>query len=271
MFDNWNRLFITEIGLATYVPPNTGTATHNNRPFHGLVLNGKCQKADYVFSDGFVLKTTEYSLFYLPKNSSYKIVTRAQGEGCWAINFDLSDNITAQPFSAKFQNPEYVLQTFKNSVSVFCKADENINLIITKNLYDILLQFKKEIQKLYVPSNKMLLLKPALDRMNANYFKTDCTVEALSEACGISVAYFRRIFTKKFGIGPKEYLIGRRINYAKKLLASNQFTISEVAEICGYSEPCHFSREFARRTGISPRNFQSLEKTNIELSTFEEK
>ena len=36
---------------------------------------------------------------------------------------------------------------------------------------------------------------------------------------------------------------------------SEQFSISEIAEMCGYAEPCHFSREFSKRIGTSPKGY----------------
>lgn len=78
-----------------------------------MVFNDKGKNDDYVFSDGFVLKVQENSLFYLPKGSSYKVVTHTEGEGCWAINFDLLDKIDIKPFSIKFQNKEKILTAFK--------------------------------------------------------------------------------------------------------------------------------------------------------------
>ena len=255
MFD-WNKLIITKIGLAIFVPPNTGSLIHSNRPYHGLVFNRKGKNADYVFSNGFVLKTKENSLFYLPKGSSYKVITHTQGEGCWAINFDFLEEVTVKPFSVKFQNTEKILKVFEKSVYAFCKSDTHSNLTVIKNLYDIILLLKKEYEKSHMPSEKSLLIKPAVDIMNSNYFKNDLTIEKLSELCGISVAYFRRIFTEKFGISPKEYIINLRIDYAKKLLLSEQFSVSEIAEMCGYAEPCHFSREFSKRTGTPPIKYK---------------
>ena len=86
--------------------------------------------------------------------------------------------------------------------------------------------------------------------------RDDLSIKEMAELCGISEAYFRRLFIDKFGISPKDYIINRRIEYAKSLLKSCQFQINEIAEMCGYSEPCHFSREFSRHTGISPKEYK---------------
>ena len=45
------------------------------------------------------------------------------------------------------------------------------------------------------------------------------------------------------------------MEYAKQLLILGEFEISEIAELCGYSEPCHFLREFSRRVGVNPSQY----------------
>ena len=58
-----------------------------------------------------------------------------------------------------------------------------------------------------------------------------------------------------FGVSPKEYITQKRIEYAKILLSSGDFLVSEVGILCGYAEPCHFSREFSRRVGMIPSRY----------------
>ena len=70
MFMNQENVTISEIILAMYVLPGTGTAFHKNRPSHGFVLNDSESRKDYYFSDGTVLHTYEKHFFYLPKHSS---------------------------------------------------------------------------------------------------------------------------------------------------------------------------------------------------------
>ncbi|MBE6591666.1 MAG: helix-turn-helix transcriptional regulator, partial [Ruminococcaceae bacterium] len=73
--------------------------------------------------------------------------------------------------------------------------------------------------------------------------------------CGVSEVYFRKLFLNSFGVSPKEYMIQKRMDYAKNLLKSGDFSISEIATLCGYTESCHFSREFSKREGISPNQY----------------
>ncbi len=254
MFEN--EFAVTKIALAMYVPPGKGSAIHPNRPFHGLVLNGKGKRADYIFSDGFVLKTEENSLHYLPKGSDYKVAVHSHGEGCFAINFDVSEPMAQKPFCVKFQSTEQVLQSFEGAVKAFVKDGGSANPAVMKELYTILALLKKEGERKYVPGKKMSLLRPALDKMDTDYCQRELSVKELSDLCGISVAYFRRLFTQNFGISPKEYMIRRKMEHAKKLLLGRQFSVNEIAQLCGYPEPCHFSREFKKRFGTSPCNYE---------------
>jgi AraC-like DNA-binding protein len=46
------------------------------------------------------------------------------------------------------------------------------------------------------------------------------------------------------------------MDYAKNLLKSDDFSIAEIATLCGYAEPCHFSREFTKRVEIPPSQYE---------------
>ena len=89
---------------------------------------------------------------------------------------------------------------------------------------------------------------------NEAYF---CSVQAVPSdthlMCGISGAYFRKIFFSNFGTNPKDYISKKRLSHAKAILDSgNYYTISEVAASVGYSDPLYFSRAFRKKYGISP-------------------
>ena len=89
-------------------------------------------------------------------------------------------------------------------------------------------------------------------------FYSELTVSSLAALCGISEVYFRKLFFVRFGTSPKDYIISLRTGYAKQLLAYEALSVGQVAEACGYVEPAHFSREFARRVGCAPRDYKEM-------------
>lgn len=253
MKKEWNETVITKIALAVYVAPNVGRHIHKNRPFHGFVLNDGEGIKDYCFSDGRVMHTEGGSLFYLPKNSSYFVKTIRRG-GCYAINFDAE--IDDEPFCVSLRDVEGLKKSFKTACGEWSAHDPACYAAAMRAVYDTVYHIQKEQERDYMPNGRLGSVAPAVERIDRSFTDGDLTVARLSELCGMSEVYFRKIFAQKFGVSPKEYIIRKRIEYAKQLLASGQLEVADVAELCGYAEPCHFSREFKKRVGISPKEYQ---------------
>lgn len=256
MNNKWNNAIVTKINVAIYVKPGSGEAIHNNRPFHGLVINASPGERLYCFSDGNLLKTDKNDVFYLPKGSNYQVKSAVSG-GCYAINFDLLEDPELPPFRIRFSNSASVMQLFKDAVSAFKNGNPDASLHIRRSIYDILLLLQKEKQRSYLPSAKEKLIEPAVQIIHQAFTDNSVTIRSLAASCGISEVYLRRLFLDRYGTSPKEYMINLRMEYAKRLLQSGQFSVSEVAEMCGYGDLSHFSREYSRRIGLSPKAYKN--------------
>ena len=255
MNEQWKNIIITKISVAVYVAPNTGKHIHKDRPYHGLVLNDSDSVKDYVFDDGRIMRTDENALFYLPKGSSYHVEPHQIG-GCYAINFDSA--ILDKPFSVSFRNTESLLHNFKAACEAWKSKNDQANLLAMRALYDGIYQMQKEQKKQYISKTQLSLIAPAVEKIDRAFTQNNLTVCELAAMCEISEVYFRRLFLLTFGISPKEYIIQKRIEYAKDLLLSGDFSVSEVSKMCGYTEPCHFSREFSKRVGASPNQYTHI-------------
>lgn len=70
--------------------------------------------------------------------------------------------------------------------------------------------------------------------------------------------YVRKLFKKETGATPHEYLISARMELARNLITSglsnrfSNYTVSQIAEACGFSEPLYFSRVFKKYFGVAP-------------------
>jgi len=252
MNEQWKNIIITKISVAVYVAPNTGKHIHKDRPYHGLVLNDSDSAKDYVFDDGHIMRTDENALFYLPKGSSYHVEPHQIG-GCYAINFDAE--ISDTPFSVSFRNTESLLHHFKAACEAWKSKNDQANLLAMRALYDGIYQMQKEEQRQYISGRHRSLIAPAIKEIEHSFTEKNISVSYLAALCKMSEVYFRKIFFCCFGVSPKEYIIQKRMEYAKQLLVLGEFEISEIAELCGYSEACHFSREFSRRVGVNPSQY----------------
>jgi len=73
----------------------------------------------------------------------------------------------------------------------------------------------------------------------------------VANACHVDVAYLCRLFQRFGRESPFQYLQHLRMNRAAEMLQEGA-TVKAVALELGFSEPCNFSRAFARVFGVAP-------------------
>lgn len=102
-----------------------------------------------------------------------------------------------------------------------------------------------------------------LDMMVDNYLssgqpaqKGQPTVAWCAEQFNLSPNYFGDLVKKELHTTAQDYLQEKIISAAKRLLLDTSLSVNEVAEELGFSYANHFSRMFAKRTGVSPLKFR---------------
>lgn len=123
-----------------------------------------------------------------------------------------------------------------------------------RDAYDILLWLLRAVKETYLPTKTEQKIAPALTFLAQNY-AYGVKNEQLAALCGISVVYFRKLFTRVTGTSPIAYAHALRIEKAKEMLTSDFGTIENVARALGYASLYDFSRDFKRRVGSSPSEY----------------
>ena len=86
-------------------------------------------------------------------------------------------------------------------------------------------------------------------------FDKELNLELLSKSLFTSKFHMLRLFKRYYGVTPKQYLIGKRIECAKRYLSTGM-TVSDTCFNIGFNSPCSFSTLFRSRVGVSPIEFQ---------------
>ena len=81
-------------------------------------------------------------------------------------------------------------------------------------------------------------------------------LEELASVVGLSPHYFVRVFRDTFLVTPHQYLLRERTERAKRLLAADGASISDVGLALGFADQSHFANTFRRLTGRTPSQFR---------------
>lgn len=82
-------------------------------------------------------------------------------------------------------------------------------------------------------------------------------VNDLAGEAGCSVRHYARLFKATSGRAPRDFIVDARVQRARHLLRNLDRSITEIAEVLGYSDVFLFSRQFKARTGMSPNRFRT--------------
>jgi len=131
--------------------------------------------------------------------------------------------------------------------------------LVCHNLLEILLikilrhqHFDLEVCKQSKATKDISFIKHYLE----TYYHESIQLEDLASMTHLSRFYISHSFKKEIGMSPMEYLIAIRIKESKILLRTTNYSISQVADIVGFTTPTYFSKQFRKSTGISPTDYR---------------
>ena len=244
---------VDTVTLCCFVALGAGAPVHQSRPSHGLVLYTSGIN-HYEFEDGASFVASSGDLVFLPMGSNYTVNDVADGE-CYAINFTITQALSLSPFVLRTKNTNDLLLAFERAEHDWRYKKHGFQMQCKSSLYHILAQMQKEFYLDYSSSDKSDMIAPALTYIHENYTHKPISIHTLADMCHISPEYFRRIFQKIYGTSPIKYMSELRISHAKEMLRSQEYSISDAALLSGFSDASHFSREFKKATGLSPKDF----------------
>ena len=91
-----------------------------------------------------------------------------------------------------------------------------------------------------------------------NYSRTDYALDEVIRQMPFHYDYLRKLFKKEVGMSPLEYMTSLRMKSAEMLLTAmwaNEYTVSEIAQMCGFDDALYFSRVFKKYYGCSPSGY----------------
>lgn len=100
------------------------------------------------------------------------------------------------------------------------------------------------------------------------HFKETLTLEQLSEEAHMNKCYLSHAFKREYGVSPINYMISRRIEESKYLLTETDLSMSQIAQVLGFSSSSYFSQVFRKNQEISPMEFRQNSKRTSMLKPY---
>lgn len=86
----------------------------------------------------------------------------------------------------------------------------------------------------------------------AKHFQKPLSLSGIAKSSYMSPYHFLRVFKDTYGETPNEFLIRLRVEQAKKMLITENFSVSEICEKVGYTSLGSFSSLFLKQVGTAP-------------------
>lgn len=110
------------------------------------------------------------------------------------------------------------------------------------------------------PSYYAAIEKNLIGWMEASgYTSPGLNIEELAITLGTNRTYLSSYIKATYHVSFREWIAGQRIEYAKKMLASNpKMTIAEASEASGFLSLSYFTKIFTEKEGASPSKWRKL-------------
>lgn len=87
-------------------------------------------------------------------------------------------------------------------------------------------------------------------------------VNEIADKLNINRSHLYRIFKNEMDMGVEDYIVSIRINHAKVLLKTTEFSVANIASRVGYKNYTTFFKRFKQTVGITPLEYRQKQKEN---------
>lgn len=192
-------------------------------------------------------------IVYVPAGLDYRI--DAEKEELFVIHFNMNGLQETELDIFTPSSANYFEQKFNDIYKSWSQKKPGYLYDCKAAFYKILEHIAK--QKTETQSDSIASgLNDAAEYIHEHYSDKTLTVNFLAQRANMSDTYFRKLFVKQFSETPLKYINSLRIERSLELLMSGYYSVSEIAEKCGFDSQNYFSNVFKKFTGKTPSQYK---------------
>ncbi|QNL49378.1 AraC family transcriptional regulator [Olivibacter sp. SDN3] len=165
----------------------------------------------------------------------------------WKLNFN----------HYHFTNNKELAASLNRLIKISMEEDKAKDALADLALKYLLLRVIQTQNLVALEENKIQghRLTPAIRYIN-EHLTEKITIEKLAKESCMSRSAFFEIFKQELGLSPTDYIIRERMELAKRLMADESLSISDICYRSGFNNPNYFIRLFKRSEGFTPNIYR---------------
>ncbi|MBP5418051.1 MAG: AraC family transcriptional regulator [Clostridiales bacterium] len=95
------------------------------------------------------------------------------------------------------------------------------------------------------------------------HLHTRITLQTLARTCSLSAPYLSRLFKKETGFSISEYVLRKKLETAKSMLSSSDYSIAEISASLAFPSQSYFTNLLKKDTGLTPKQYRDRNNGSI--------
>jgi len=172
------------------------------------------------------------------------------------------------PFLKKIDHPDFIyridisesLVTLYHSFFSYLKQDKKPSQrIVELKFREMMLNICSDPNNAKVKNALYTISKNVdntIEQIMEEQYIYNLKVDEFARLCGRSVSTFKRDFKKLYQTTPGKWLLRKRLELAKSLMLTTDFTVQQICYDCGFESDSHFIRSFKDQFGMTPKQWR---------------
>ncbi len=231
-------------------------------------VEGKPINVGYHTSNGVFMPSSEITCnWQVPQDIDISLVAVVFNKEMILKNLLNTDSYLYKLFESdkSFYVFETLTQAMHHSIEeiheIISKNGNLKNLSLQQRTIELLNLFLQEVDKRSIPNNTVILQPVDIKKLfEIRKFLIDNihqvpSVPELAANAGMSVSKFQKCFRQVFGQNVSQYVLAEKMNMARQLFESKNYSVSEVGYMLGYSNLSHFTKAFKNHFLVTPKSY----------------